>query len=81
MGNRFPPLDRIQIESILKAIGFVEKRHEGTSHAQWEGVTHGQRRIVTVDHSTKRKEKYGKRLISNMIRQSGLSKQEFYSHL
>ncbi len=81
MGKRYFPLDRIQVESVLKALSFVEKRHRSTSHAQWEGYVNGQRRIVTVDHFSSKKEKYGKRLLGKMIAQSGLTKKEFYSYL
>jgi predicted RNA binding protein YcfA (HicA-like mRNA interferase family) len=81
MGSFFPPLDREQVEDILKNSGFILKRREA-SHAQWEGCTGGKRRIVTVDHlGGKRKEKYGRELLGKMIQQSGLSKKEFYSHL
>lgn len=81
MGKRYFPLDRAQVEGVLKKIGFVEKRQDGTSHAQWEGYFNGMRRIVTVDHFSSKKEKYSKRLLGKMIRQSGLSKKEFYSYL
>ncbi len=50
MGKRYPPLDRHQVEAILRKLGFVVKRQAGTSHAQWEGYIDGRRRIVTVDH-------------------------------
>ena len=49
MGKKFPPLDREQVESILKNAGFQIKRKKA-SHTQWEGYTKKQRRIVTVDH-------------------------------
>jgi predicted RNA binding protein YcfA (HicA-like mRNA interferase family) len=82
MGGKYPALDREQVETILKAINFTEKKHKGTSHAQWEGYTDGKRRIVTVDHlGGSKKEKYGPWLLSKMIAQSGLSKKDFYSHL
>ena len=81
MGSQYPPLDRDQIESVLKRINFTEIRHKGTSHAQWEGYTKSVRRIVTVDHLKSKKEKYGHRLLKKMIQQSGLSKKEFYSYL
>lgn len=80
MGRTYPPLDRDQVEAILKALGFIEKRSRG-SHAQWEGYTKGQRRIVTVDHLKSRKEKYGPFLINKMIGQSGLTKKAFYDRL
>lgn len=82
MGKHFPLLDRDQAESILRSLEFNPKRQSGTSHCQWEGYTKGIRRIVTVDHLKKgRKEKYSHRLMSKMIQQSGLSKEDFYSHL
>ena len=81
MGRKYFPLDRHQVETILKNLGFKPKRQQGTSHAQWEGYTKGQRRIVTVDHLKSKKEKYGPILLRKMIEQSGLTKKEFYSHL
>lgn len=80
MGKTYPPLDRQQIEEILKKAGFVFKRQVG-SHAQWEGCTKSKRRIVTVDHMKSRKEKYGPVLLRKMIEQSGMSKDTFYSYL
>jgi len=81
MGKKYFPLDRHQVETILTNLGFKPKRQKGTSHAQWEGYTKGQRRIVTVDHLNSKKEKYGHTLLRKMIEQSGLTKKEFYSHL
>lgn len=82
MGIFFPLLDREQIEEILKNAGFAPKRHDGSSHAHWEGHVKDRRRVVTVDHlGGKKKEKYGRRLIQKMIEQSGLTKKEFYSFL
>jgi len=82
MGGEYPPLDRGQVESVLKALEFDEKKRKGTSHAQWEGYTGGKRRVVTVDHlGGRKKEKYGSKLLSKMITQSGLSKKAFYSYL
>ncbi len=81
MGSKYPPLNRKQVEAILKNAGFSSKRQQGTSHAQWEGYFDGQRRIVTVDHLKSRKEVYGKKLLSKMIQQSGMKKKQFYSYL
>jgi predicted RNA binding protein YcfA (HicA-like mRNA interferase family) len=81
MGEQYFPLDRDQVEYVLKKINFAEGRHKGTSHAQWEGYWKGKRRIVTVDHLKSKKEKYGPKLLGKMIEQSGLSKKEFYSYL
>lgn len=81
MSGKYPPLDRKQIERMLKNLGFHLKKHKGTSHAQWEGYTKEKRQIVTVDHLKSKKEKYGPRLLGKMIQQSGLTKKEFYSYL
>jgi predicted RNA binding protein YcfA (HicA-like mRNA interferase family) len=80
MGEKFFPLDRDQVESILLSCGFTQVRQKG-SHAQWEGRPKNKRCIVTVDHLKSRKEKYGPLLLRKMIEQSGLSKKEFYSYL
>jgi predicted RNA binding protein YcfA (HicA-like mRNA interferase family) len=81
MGGQYPPLDREQVENILKKLNFSLKRQKSTSHAQWEGHVKGERRIVTVDTEKSKKEKYGRFLLNKMIQQSGLSKKEFYSYL
>lgn len=81
MGGEYPPLDRGQIEYVLKKLNFTKKRTTA-SHDQWEGTTNKKRRVVTVDRlSGKKKEKYGKDLTKKMIQQSGFSKKKFYSHL
>lgn len=79
MGGKYPPLDRDQVEAILKSSGFTPVRTKG-SHTHWEGVVEGARRIVTVDHLSSKKEKYGP-LLGKMIAQSGLTKKKFYSYL
>jgi len=81
MGKNYPPLDRGQVENVLKNAGFVFKRHKGTSHSQWEGYIKNMRRIVTVDHLKSKTEKYGPDLLQKMIQQSGLTKKDFYSFL
>ena len=80
MGGQFPPLSPSEVEEILKKAGFHLNRQDG-SHFHWEGYIGGQRRLVTVDHLGGRmSEKYGPELMRNMIRQSGISKKEFYSY-
>ena len=81
MGKKYFPLDRHQVETILKNLGFEPKRHKKTSHAQWEGYIDGKRRIVTIDHLKSKKEKYGSTLLRKVIEQSGVSKKVFYSYL
>lgn len=82
MSGAYPPLDREQVETILRKAGFSPKKQGGTSHQQWEGRYEGKRRIVTMDHlGGKRKEKYGAKLLGKMISQSGMSKKEFYALL
>ena len=80
MGGEFAPLDRNQVEEVLKSLGFQVKRQR-SSHAQWEGYVKGQRRLVTVDFLKSAKEKYGRTLLNKMIQQSGLTKKEFYDYL
>jgi len=80
MGGHSFPLDRDQVVTILKDCGFIIKRQE-SSHAQWDGYVKNQWRIVTADHLKSKKGEFGKKLLSKMIQQSGLSKKEFYSHL
>jgi len=63
MGQRGHPLNRGQVETILKAAGFTLKKHKASSHAQWEGFIKGKRRIVTVDHLKSKTELYGPKLI------------------
>ncbi|MBU4234369.1 MAG: hypothetical protein KKF43_17805 [Proteobacteria bacterium] len=47
----------------------------------WEGDVEGQRRMVTVDHLGGRmSETFGPELTRSMIRQSGMSRKNFYSY-
>lgn len=80
MGFRYPELTPAKVRKILKRADFKRVRQKG-SHEQWEGVTDGKRRIVTVDTLGSRNETYGTKLIKSMIRQSGLSKKDFYQKL
>lgn len=74
MPKKYPTLTPRDVKDILKANGFVLKDTEG-SHEQYEGVIKGIKRKVTVDITEK---DFGDELISSMIRQSGLSRNEFY---
>ncbi len=75
MGQRkYPPLKLAEVISILRANEFTQKGQEG-SHAQYEGESHGQRRVVTVDTAESEFDDF---LIRSMIRQSGLTRVEFY---
>ena len=80
MGGQYPPLNRRQVITILKAWGFKVVRTV-SSHAQWEGYVEEHRRIVTVQKLKSDTENYSKGRIHDMIRQSGLSKKKFYSKL
>jgi len=80
MGGQYPPLDRNDVEKILNRLDFKIVRQEG-SHAQWEGYAKNQRRVVTVSHLKSRTEKYSKGRLNKIIKQSGLTKKEFYSYL
>ena len=78
---KFHPLTTAQVEKILTNAGFVFKRSRG-SHFYWEGYIKGKRRIVTVD-KLKSGDVYSPRgeRLKCMIRQSGMTKKEFYSYL
>jgi len=63
------------IEKILKAHGFILSRQKG-SHQQFVGFVHGQKRRVTVIANQK---SFASGTLKSMIRQSGLSQEEFES--
>jgi predicted RNA binding protein YcfA (HicA-like mRNA interferase family) len=75
--RRFPPLTPDEVQAILRARGFEKKRQDG-SHAQWERLPDGRRTrsIVTVDVS---RSEFCEDLMKSMIRQSNLTREEFYS--
>ena len=79
MSGKYPPLTPAQVEDILKRAGFTLKRTT-ISHNQWEGNVKGQRRLVTVDQLSRRSETFGKKLLGEMIWQSGMTKDKFYSY-
>lgn len=74
MPKKYPPLTPAEVIKILKKRGFELKSTEG-SHAQYEGVVDGITRKVTVDEGEKEFDDF---LIKSMIRQSGLTRNEFY---
>jgi predicted RNA binding protein YcfA (HicA-like mRNA interferase family) len=78
MGQRkYPPLTTAEVREILTVRNFVQVRQVG-SHEQWERQADGVRlrAIVTVDCAIS---PYGDKLLKSMIRQSGLTRDEFYS--
>jgi len=79
MSGKYPPLTPTQVENILIKAGFILKRTAG-SHNQWEGTVKGIRRLVTVDQLSRRSETFGKKILREMIWQSGMTKDEFYSY-
>lgn len=90
MGSKYPPLNQSGVEKILKKAGFYLKRIKG-GHSHWEGyikekitpetekVQEETRRIVTVKKLKRKTDVYSDELLNSMIRQSGLTKDEFYS--
>lgn len=74
MPKKYPPLTPSEVIDILKVWNFVLKIQVG-SHAQYEGIIREIKRKVTVDMGEK---DFDKDLIKSMIRQSGLSRDEFY---
>jgi predicted RNA binding protein YcfA (HicA-like mRNA interferase family) len=79
MGGQYPPLTPAEVEAILKRAGFSLDRTCG-SHRQWKGFIKGQWRLVTVDQLSRRSETFGKKLMREMIWQSGMTKDKFYSY-
>jgi predicted RNA binding protein YcfA (HicA-like mRNA interferase family) len=75
--KKYPPLRPSDVVSILKALGFVFKRQDGTAHAHWELLRcpRGQRRLVSVDMAYAEFDDF---LMKNMIDQSGFSRDQFY---
>ncbi|MFQ6014051.1 MAG: type II toxin-antitoxin system HicA family toxin [Anaerolineae bacterium] len=74
MPRRYPPLSPREVIAILVARSFALTRTRG-SHEQYEGLIRGKWRRVTVDvHYSD----FDDRLIKSMIRQSGLTREEFY---
>ena len=80
MGGQYPPLNRKQIESALKKMGFKCVR-TAASHFQWEGYTKGTRRIVTIQKLPSQSDLYSRERLADMIRQTGLKKKEFYQYV
>ena len=79
MGGEFPPLNTRQVEQVLTAAGFSCGRSVG-SHFFWKGYCGGQVRSVTVK-KIPAGAVYDDRLLKSMIRQSGMTRWEFYALL
>ena len=77
MPKKYPPLTYSEVIAILKANDFELKATKG-SHEQWEGSIKGATKKVTVD---KAYPEYDSFLMSSMIRQSALSRDDFYCSL
>lgn len=75
MGKKLPLLKPKEVEANLISLGFKFK-HQVGSHKQYERLADGKRprAVVTVDVS---KGQFGLPLMKFMIRQSGVSKEEF----
>jgi predicted RNA binding protein YcfA (HicA-like mRNA interferase family) len=75
MSRRYPPLTPAEVRNILRARGFVWDRTTG-SHEHWVLDVEGAPRCaVTVDAAVR---EFSVRLIKSMIRQSRLTRAEFY---
>lgn len=74
MPKKYPPLTPDEVIRILKKRGFLLKSTEG-SHSQYEGTVKKEIKKVTVDTAEK---EFNIFLMQSMIRQSGLSREEFY---
>lgn len=73
MSRRYPPLTCHDFKRILTKLGYAPRPRKGTSHEQW--VKQDPFRKVTVDCP---KAPFSGKLLTLMIRQTGLSKREFY---
>ena len=74
MPKKYPPLTPQEVINILKKREFKFDTQEG-SHQQYKGSTKGETRKVTVDIAEKDFDTF---LMQSMIRQSGLTRDEFY---
>ena len=74
MSKRYPPLLRREIIQIVRARGFVHDRTRG-GHSQYKGLVRNKPRLVTIDTQANT---YAKDLLKSIIRQSGLTREEFY---
>jgi predicted RNA binding protein YcfA (HicA-like mRNA interferase family) len=73
--QKFPPLSPREVIEILVAHGFYLKHFVG-SHAQYESVRGGKSYKVTVKTNI---DEFNDFLMKSMIRQSGLTREDFYS--
>jgi predicted RNA binding protein YcfA (HicA-like mRNA interferase family) len=72
--KKYPILKYREIRDILEARGFTLDRTEG-SHEQWiHSNIHDAKRVVTLDNHGE----FYTELMKSMIRQSGLTREEFY---
>lgn len=74
MPKNYPPLTPSEVIKILEANGFTFTRQKG-SHKYYTGYANNKKCVVTVDAGEKQ---FGKFLIQNMVRQSGLKRKAFY---
>lgn len=77
MDRRLLALDSKGAERILRRCGFLLDRTKG-SHQQFVGFVRGKKRRVTV---VTRQDRFSPRILASMIRQSGLSEQEWVDML
>lgn len=77
-GGKLGPKKCKDVRAALKELGFELKRHDKSSHEQWEGRVDGKRRLVTLAcHNGEVKKKD----LLSIISQSGYSKKKFLKHL
>lgn len=69
-----PPLTPREVKRILTARGFIFS-HSRSSHHNYKCKRNGKTYTVTVDVGIR---EFDDNLIKSMIRQSGMSKQDFY---
>ncbi len=73
---KYRKLSSKDVEKILTKYGFKLVSQKG-SHRQFKGVVKGQKRRVTVLADRKR---FHPKTLKSMIRQSGLTEEEFFGY-
>jgi len=66
-----------QAIKVAKFLGFMEKTRKGTSHTQHQHPKTG-KKVTIPDYGS---ENYGPDLLSNICRQMGITKKEFFKIL
>ena len=78
---KYPPLNYRKVVKILRKLGFLPRGNKAGSHQTWTKTVDKLSFAVTVaDHGTQNKD-VPDGTLKSMIRQSGLTKADFYKVL